>query len=611
VALADDIAALIVTPAVGGTTFLADAETLHAAAKSHELRLLTPTAVQTAAYTAASGQLVQANATTASLTVTLPAATAGLRVGVTKVNADTSTNTVTIAAAGTGTISGTTVLRLPGEVRTYTAVAGQWVMDGGATTLASLDARYASLPAPADKVVFVSPRGSDTNDGFTIKSALATLSAAVTALGGPGLIQCGQGTITFGTPLSVAGTSGVTIRGVSGVTAGVAAATVLSYAGTGTASAINAQNTNGFTLADVMLLYTQSTFTGRLLDLRNVTGSDTAYASIRDCYLGGAGIRTADALIDLSKAISCEVRRCVISNGVNGIRGLGAATEYSNGHVIEDCTFVASTTAHIRNVGQGWTLKGNTWEQLFSGAAGSVINDPTIACDGLTVLGGWCGDVVASAGGAHFVIGGYAISIIGTYIGGNTGSTGVKFSAGPSNGIIIAAHFDHHDTGIDHAGFAVLNFDYSKSTFATVTTPVPSGALAQYSPTIGNYPVVRYKNDGNLSYGGVSFRMENWLGTYQGYDVGVDNGGGSAGTFTISDVVRNKYPFQITKTGSVILADTVLPLTATDGFTYVPTCAGTPTGVPIAHAGTAPVVYDTTGNKLWIYNGAWKGIALA
>jgi lysophospholipase L1-like esterase len=103
---------------------------------------LTPTGVQTAAYTAASGQLVQAEASTASLTVTLPAATAGLRVGVTKVNADTSVNTVTIAAAGTDTISGTTVLRLPGEIRTYTALAGQWVMDGGATTLASTDARY-------------------------------------------------------------------------------------------------------------------------------------------------------------------------------------------------------------------------------------------------------------------------------------------------------------------------------------------------------------------------------------------------------------------------------------------------------------------------------------
>jgi lysophospholipase L1-like esterase len=93
---------------------------------------LTPTAVQTAAYTATSGQLVQANAATAAFTVTLPAATAGLRVGVTKVNADTSVNTVTVAPAGTDTISGTTVLGLPGEVRTYTATAGQWVMDGGA-----------------------------------------------------------------------------------------------------------------------------------------------------------------------------------------------------------------------------------------------------------------------------------------------------------------------------------------------------------------------------------------------------------------------------------------------------------------------------------------------
>jgi hypothetical protein len=135
-ALADDITALPVAPLAGDPGHPQSHTTIDAALKSHESRLLVPTAVKTAAYTALAGQLVQANATTASLTVTLPAATAGLRVGVAKVNADTSVNTVTIAAAGTDTISGTTVLRLPGEVRTFTAVAGQWVMDGGATTLA-------------------------------------------------------------------------------------------------------------------------------------------------------------------------------------------------------------------------------------------------------------------------------------------------------------------------------------------------------------------------------------------------------------------------------------------------------------------------------------------
>lgn len=64
-----------------------------------------------------------------------------------------------------------------------------------------------------------------------------------------------------------------------------------------------------------------------------------------------------------------------------------------------------------------------------------------------------------------------------------------------------------------------------------------------------------------------------------------------------------------------------LATTATTGFGYMPTCAGAPTGVPFVpptgqpnpQAGYAPFVYDTTNNKLWIYNPvthAWKGVVL-
>lgn len=56
----------------------------------------------------------------------------------------------------------------------------------------------------------------------------------------------------------------------------------------------------------------------------------------------------------------------------------------------------------------------------------------------------------------------------------------------------------------------------------------------------------------------------------------------------------------------------VLALTATDGFRFLPTCAGTPTGVPTGLAGMVPLVFDTTGVKIWIYTGgAWKGVVVA
>jgi hypothetical protein len=65
---------------------------------------------------------------------------------------------------------------------------------------------------------------------------------------------------------------------------------------------------------------------------------------------------------------------------------------------------------------------------------------------------------------------------------------------------------------------------------------------------------------------------------------------------------------RITATGSFVAgAQAALATTATDGFLYVPTCAGTPTGVPTAITGMAPIVVNTTNNKLYFYSGgAWR-----
>ena len=54
--------------------------------------------------------------------------------------------------------------------------------------------------------------------------------------------------------------------------------------------------------------------------------------------------------------------------------------------------------------------------------------------------------------------------------------------------------------------------------------------------------------------------------------------------------------------------------TATTGFPYIPTVAGAPTGTPTAETGYAPIVFDTTNIKLWVYDpvaSAWKGVVLA
>ena len=49
----------------------------------------------------------------------------------------------------------------------------------------------------------------------------------------------------------------------------------------------------------------------------------------------------------------------------------------------------------------------------------------------------------------------------------------------------------------------------------------------------------------------------------------------------------------------------------TDGFFYIPSAAGAPSGVPTAVSGRIPMYYDTTNNHFYVYNGAWKKVLLA
>lgn len=64
--------------------------------------------------------------------------------------------------------------------------------------------------------------------------------------------------------------------------------------------------------------------------------------------------------------------------------------------------------------------------------------------------------------------------------------------------------------------------------------------------------------------------------------------------------------FIVTPAGNLQLGTASLATNATNGFPYIPTCAGTPTGTPTAITGYAPMVVDSTNNKLYVYvGGAW------
>lgn len=60
--------------------------------------------------------------------------------------------------------------------------------------------------------------------------------------------------------------------------------------------------------------------------------------------------------------------------------------------------------------------------------------------------------------------------------------------------------------------------------------------------------------------------------------------------------------------GNVVVSNAALATTATDGFLYIPSSAGTPTGTPTTKTGRVPIEIDTTNDALMIYDGSWKAL---
>lgn len=107
---------------------------------------------------------------------------------------------------------------------------------------------------------------------------------------------------------------------------------------------------------------------------------------------------------------------------------------------------------------------------------------------------------------------------------------------------------------------------------------------------------------GTSAQEGVRFTRSTGVCTING--INNDNNAYNALTFATgaSEAMRIDTAGNVVAGGSVALATT-----ATNGFLYVPTCAGVPTGTPTAITGMAPIVVNTTNNKLYFYSGgAWR-----
>jgi hypothetical protein len=208
-----------------------------------------------------------------------------------------------------------------------------------------------------------------------------------------------------------------------------------------------------------------------------------------------------------------------------------------------------------------------------------------IGTNGLAVAGNVGIGTSSPSNKLHVTVSAASTAVAAFYNTDTADGNGVYIKAGGSNSGKYALAIDNA------ASSSLLFLDSSGNLGIGTSSP---GARLDVSAT-GSTPVRFTRTDGVyvLSLVGTGTSSSGALGMSTNDMVFLTNGSERA---------------RITSTGNVVAGGSVaLATTATDGFLYVPTCAGTPTGVPTTITGMAPIVVNTTNNKLYFYSGgAWR-----
>lgn len=191
-----------------------------------------------------------------------------------------------------------------------------------------------------------------------------------------------------------------------------------------------------------------------------------------------------------------------------------------------------------------------------------------------------------------------------------TRSNGVFWFNGKVNGTYAGTSPD--------IGFSMQDGQYvaGRVALATVngTTPNIQWVFGPSVPRIGTKVAVAAEIQGDLGFGTAADSAIRWQRTDGST---TDNalalqrvsGGGNV-KVTLGSTQR----LLLNNAGSLVLGNgsSALSTASTDGFLYLNSTAGTPTGTPTTQGAAVPVVLDTTASKLWAYiGGAWKSVTFA
>lgn len=220
---------------------------------------------------------------------------------------------------------------------------------------------------------------------------------------------------------------------------------------------------------------------------------------------------------------------------------------------------------------------------------------------------------ITTAGSSSFQNAGLLISLLPGYTGSSltlcanfsntTAGVGTSLvGAGANYGSYQAATAT--TTGVNVGGFHGASNGNTNIASSNIATTTKNSAT-----NVGVFALALNAGTSPIQVGGF-FGMQAGAPTFASCALCADNGATTSPVFLAR--VNGATQVSITSLGSLVVGVAgALSTSATDGFLYIPTCAGTPTGVPTTQTGTVAQVYDTTNNKLYVYNGAWKGVTLS
>jgi len=320
---------------------------------------------------------------------------------------------------------------------------------------------------------------------------------------------------------------------------------------------------------------------------------------------GGVG---APAIAESVPEFGIRISKNIVRYATTG-RGLGVGN--ANDILFEGNEFIGGTTSLVGSV-LDLTFRNNMFVDVQSGAdpfAVAISNGSRIKFE--SNLFKDCGPAVGALGG------------------------GIEFASGTTSYVDIIGNIFVSPGG----SFTEQAIRNSAHTFTPATNRLIGNSLIagannfEAAINLNNYPTSIYNNIPNFGVNAVpsAYRMSvdgaatnaalfdtddtnvqitSTNGTVtqaSGYAIGGFAYNGTLNSNPWGVVTNNTPRMQVDVYDNIIVTNGSRATNATDGFLYVPSCAGTPTGTPRTYTDAVPIIVDRTNNKLYFYtNGSWR-----